>query len=158
MGTSQDGLSGPSPEITEMESGKVGAGREGCFPSRKSYKWSGVSEQDRWEDVRCDRESAGESLCLRAISGQGDSKGGSRETAKGPAPENRAPRPPPCSGECGVPWPSTLAFQAHLTWKSVQFRSIAQSCPALCDPMDCSTPGLPVHHQLWNLLKLMSSR
>ena len=26
--------------------------------------------------------------------------------------------------------------------------SVAQSCPALCDPMDCSTPGLPVHHQL----------
>ena len=26
--------------------------------------------------------------------------------------------------------------------------SVAQSCPALCNPMDCSTPGLPVHHQL----------
>ena len=25
---------------------------------------------------------------------------------------------------------------------------IAQSCPTLCDPVDCSTPGLPVHHQL----------
>ena len=31
---------------------------------------------------------------------------------------------------------------------SVQFSSIAQSCLTLCDPMDCSTPGLPVHHQL----------
>ena len=31
---------------------------------------------------------------------------------------------------------------------SVQFSSVAQSCPALFDPMDCSTPGLPVHHQL----------
>ena len=30
----------------------------------------------------------------------------------------------------------------------VQFSSVAQSCPNLCDPMDCSTPGLPVHHQL----------
>ena len=29
-----------------------------------------------------------------------------------------------------------------------QFSSIAQSCPTLCDPMDCSMPGLPVHHQL----------
>ena len=27
------------------------------------------------------------------------------------------------------------------------FSSVAQSCPTLCDPMDCSTPGLPVHHQ-----------
>ena len=36
-------------------------------------------------------------------------------------------------------------------WKynrSVEFRSVAQSCPTLCDPMTCSTPGLPVHHQL----------
>ena len=47
--------------------------------------------------------------------------------------------------------------------------SVTQSCPTLCDPMDCSTPGLPVHHQLpeltqthvsftmsWSLLKHMS--
>ena len=31
---------------------------------------------------------------------------------------------------------------------SVRFSSVAQSCLTLCDPMDCSTPGLPVHHQL----------
>ena len=31
---------------------------------------------------------------------------------------------------------------------SVQFSPVAQSCPTLCDPMDCSMPGLPVHHQL----------
>ena len=31
---------------------------------------------------------------------------------------------------------------------SVQFSSVAQSCLTLCNPMDCSTPGLPVHHQL----------
>ena len=31
---------------------------------------------------------------------------------------------------------------------SVQFSSVAQSCPTLCDPNDCSMPGLPVHHQL----------
>ena len=30
----------------------------------------------------------------------------------------------------------------------VQFSSVAESCLTLCDPMDCSTPGLPVHHQL----------
>ena len=29
----------------------------------------------------------------------------------------------------------------------VQFNSVAQSCPTLCDPMNHSTPGLPVHHQ-----------
>jgi len=31
---------------------------------------------------------------------------------------------------------------------SVQFSSVTQSCPTLCDTMNCSTPGLPVHHQL----------
>ena len=30
----------------------------------------------------------------------------------------------------------------------MQFSSVAQSCPILCDPMNCSTPCLPVHHQL----------
>ena len=33
-------------------------------------------------------------------------------------------------------------------FSSVQFTSVAQSCPTLSDPMNCSTPGLPVHHQL----------
>ena len=37
-----------------------------------------------------------------------------------------------------------------------EFSSVAQSCPTLCDPMDCSTPGLPVHHQLPEPLKVMS--
>ena len=37
---------------------------------------------------------------------------------------------------------------AALASASVQFSSVAQSCPTVCDPMDCSTPGLPVHHQL----------
>ena len=39
-------------------------------------------------------------------------------------------------------------FSPHLPKSSVQFSSVAQSCPTLCNPMDCSTPGLPVHHQL----------
>ena len=45
---------------------------------------------------------------------------------------------------------NTVAFLSidpiHL--ENFQFSSVAQSCPALCKPMDCSTPGLPVHHQL----------
>ena len=32
--------------------------------------------------------------------------------------------------------------------------SVAQSCPTLCDPIDCSTPGLPVHHQLPELAQM----
>ena len=38
-------------------------------------------------------------------------------------------------------------FQTVLL-RDIQFSSVAQLCPTLCDPMDCSTPGLPVHHQL----------
>ena len=38
----------------------------------------------------------------------------------------------------------TIAFE--YTMASVQFSSVAQSCPTLCDPMNRSTPGLPVHH------------
>ena len=33
-------------------------------------------------------------------------------------------------------------------FSSVQFSSVAQSCPTLCDPMKCRTPGLAVHHHL----------
>ena len=33
----------------------------------------------------------------------------------------------------------------------VQFSSVTQTCPTLCDPMDCSMPGFPVHHQLLEL-------
>ena len=38
----------------------------------------------------------------------------------------------------------------------LQFSSVAQLCPTLCDPMNHSKPGLPVHHQLLKFNKLMS--
>ena len=41
-----------------------------------------------------------------------------------------------------------VALTYIYTFSSVQFSSAAQSCLTLCDPMNCSTPGLPVHHQL----------
>ena len=44
-------------------------------------------------------------------------------------------------------WNSTVN---NLSMK-LQFSSVAQSCPTLCNPMDCSTPGFPVHHQLLEL-------
>ena len=50
-------------------------------------------------------------------------------------------------------WDLIMSIQAekpNTVWegRSVQFSSVAQSCPTLCDRMNCSTPGLPVHHQL----------
>ena len=44
---------------------------------------------------------------------------------------------------------------AIILYSSVQFSSVAQACPTLCDPIDCSMPGIPVHHQLLSLFKLM---
>ena len=41
-----------------------------------------------------------------------------------------------------------LSYQGSPQMVSVQFSSVAQSCPTLCDPMNHSMPGLPVHHQL----------
>ena len=38
------------------------------------------------------------------------------------------------------------------------FSSVAQSCPTFCDPMDCSIPGFPVHHQLSELAKTLVHR
>ena len=60
---------------------------------------------------------------------------------------------------------STLAgkfFTTSTIWEtpsrgSVQFSSVAQSCLTLCDPMNCSTPGLPVHRQLPEFTQLMST-
>ena len=65
----------------------------------------------------------------------------------------------PTSGWCSVSIASQsrtfsclYVFPVHVSL----FCSVTQSYPTLCDPMDSSTPGLPVHHQLPNLLKLMS--
>ena len=38
--------------------------------------------------------------------------------------------------------------KTYIMFSSVQFSSVAHSCLTLCDPMDCSMPSLPVHHQL----------
>ena len=51
-----------------------------------------------------------------------------------------------------VPVLRTVATKAEkykqLVSNQFSFSSVAQSCPTRCDPMNCSTPGLPVHHQL----------
>ena len=51
-------------------------------------------------------------------------------------------------------WPGLLLKCRCLG--TIQFGSVAQSCLTLCDPMNHSTPGLSVHHQLLSLPKLMS--
>ena len=51
---------------------------------------------------------------------------------------------------CSQSFPASGSFpMSHFfALSSVQFSSVAQSCPTHCNPMNCSTPGLPVHHQL----------
>ena len=42
----------------------------------------------------------------------------------------------------------TVSLECLYSYIIIQFSSVTQLCPTLCDPMDCSMPGLPVHHQL----------
>ena len=42
----------------------------------------------------------------------------------------------------------TFLYWAFSILEIFQFSSVTQLCPTLCDPIDCSTPGFPVHHQL----------
>ena len=50
-----------------------------------------------------------------------------------------------------IKW-QVCSFRQVLAY-SVQFSSVAQSCPTLCDPMDHRTTGLPVHHQLLEFIQ-----
>ena len=52
-------------------------------------------------------------------------------------------------GEQKEPWTGVTGLgSCPSSGITVQFSSVTQSCPTLCDPMNCSMPGLPVHHQL----------
>ena len=53
------------------------------------------------------------------------------------------------AAQISFPTSSTQGFSfLQILPMLVQFSSVVQSCPTLCDPMNCSMPGLPVHHQL----------
>ena len=48
----------------------------------------------------------------------------------------------------------TIKYWKPIQTEKVQFSSVAQSCLILCDHMDCTTPGFPVHHQLPELTQI----
>ena len=52
-----------------------------------------------------------------------------------------------------VCWGKTVRVRGSQCCWSFHFSSVAQSCLTLCDPMDCSTPGFPVHHQLLEFIQ-----
>ena len=56
------------------------------------------------------------------------------------------------NGDVMSPKSSSL-IRFHYFVLNHDFSSVAQSCPTLCDPMNCSTPGLPVHHQLLEFIQ-----
>ena len=51
-----------------------------------------------------------------------------------------------------------VSLHTLTSFSSVQFSSVTQSCPTLCDTMNRSTPGLPVHHQLPELTQTHAHR
>ena len=53
-------------------------------------------------------------------------------------------------------WAEDSHFSEEVTQMVNQVRSVAQLCPTLCDPVNCSMPGLPVHHQLPEFTQLIS--
>ena len=64
-------------------------------------------------------------------------------SARDPAMGHCRPMPPH-----ETPGLSQASLGQSLVGSIVQSNSVTQSCPTLCDPMDCSMPGLSVHHQL----------
>ena len=67
-------------------------------------------------------------------------------TISSSVPFSSHPESVPASGS--FPMSQFFASGGKVFLPTVQFSSVTQSCLTLCDPMDCSTPGLPVHHQL----------
>ena len=61
--------------------------------------------------------------------------------------------------QCEIHWKycTCVSFRIQLMpcffLSPIQFISFAQSCPTLCNPTDCSTPGFPVHNQLLELVQ-----
>ena len=47
-----------------------------------------------------------------------------------------------------------MAFLIIFSSENIQFSSVAQLCTTICNPMNCSTPGSPVHHQLLELIQI----
>ena len=63
--------------------------------------------------------------------------------------------------ECFLKFKDCYKIGYNILWNiiigiviSIQFSSVAQSCTTLCIPVDCSTPGFPVHHQLTELTQI----
>ena len=63
---------------------------------------------------------------------------------------------PICSYNSGGNKENNFRFKQNADFQSLSLSSVAQSCPTLWDPMNHSTPGLPVHQNSWSSAKPMS--
>ena len=84
---------------------------------------------------------------LRVQQREGPWRGGSHPSLCSPRPHTLKGLGSHPSPERDLPLSARVRISTHLASLS-SLRSVPQSCPTLCDPMDHSTPGLPVHHQL----------
>ena len=74
-----------------------------------------------------------------------------RQTGKGCEFKSEHKKTLPSSFQCFVPWQcgnGNVRLMRKKSQRSCSVHSVAQSCPTLCNPMNCNTPGLAVHHQL----------
>ena len=131
--------------------GSTGALRSGCFKDNVeagSCVWTKSSEvtaRENWgreREAACRRGRAESPGCAEGVppedKGSGQNRGQAAKGLQGPA-EGSRPRPLCCPWSWGG-W--------SCVGKQHQFSSGAQSCLTLCNPMNHSSPGLPVHHQL----------
>ena len=100
--------------------------------SSLEYTWNKTSVSDLLLKVP---------LSIQALPNQYSSQEGPEECCHGPHLFGSECRPVTTVSDFSTQYP-----QPPLP--SVQFSSVTQSCPTLCNPMNRSTPGLPVHHQL----------
>ena len=115
-----------------------------CFKAKKKPK----------KNTSTSRVTNGD-RCLTGCHGGLRAGGGPCDSARSFPSERGGSDSPPARGcQAGLQaassrtLPSLKTRQRGKSGFCVRFSSVAQSCPTLCDPMDCSTPGLPVHHRL----------
>ena len=99
----------------------------------KSWRWRQSVYQGHFPGSSDGKESACSAGDLGSIPGLGRSPGEGHGN--------------PLQYSC-LEYPQWTEEPGRLQSRSDQIRSVAQSCPTLCDPMNCIAPGLPVHNQL----------
>ena len=116
---------------------------------------SSIDWTQRKADWMLDEGGGGSRERGRSCTETAEATGGQGPCSQDPQLDHRSPRQRPrCPlrglGQAILQLSGCLPSEArpHAVTSSVQFSSVTQSCPNLCNSMDCSTPGFPVHHRL----------